>query len=124
MPALAFLVSTFRYIRFGSLAAIAIPRRANPSSAVGNPFVIGFHVEPPSIDLYNPLPGIRNDSPLRTSHGATRAAHNAANKISELPGSITISAAPVFSSLYKTFSNVFPPSSDRKTPRSAFGPYG
>ena len=36
---------------------------------------------------------------LLVEEGATRAAHKAANRICELLGSITISAAPVFSSL-------------------------
>ncbi len=76
-----------------------MPMRAKPSSPVGKPFVSGCHVVPPSVDLYSPLPGITNDSPLRISHGATRAAHSAAYKTCGLPGSITTSAAPVFSSL-------------------------
>ena len=39
-------------------------------------------------------------------------------------GSITTSAAPVFSSTYNDFVNVRPPSVDLNSPRSAFGPYG
>src|SRR6516164_646928 len=109
-------------MRLGLLRAIAMPIRAQPSSAPGNPLAIGRHVVPPSVDLYKPLPGIVNDSPLRTSHGATRAAQSAAKRVSELLGSITRSAAPVFSSLYKTFSKVLPPSSERNTPRSELGP--
>src|SRR5580765_1107984 len=98
--------------------------REIPSAAPGNPLLDGRHVVPPSVDLYRPLPAISIDAPLRTSHGATRAAHNAAYNTCGFAGSITSSAAPVFSSLYKTFSKLFPPSVDRNTPRSAFGPYG
>ena len=99
MPALSFFVSTLRYMRFGLLGAMAMPMRERPSSAVGKPCVIGRQVLPPSVDLYKPLPGMMKDSPLRTSQGATRAAQSAANRTCGSLGSITTSAAPVFSSL-------------------------
>src|SRR3954453_23958245 len=68
----------------------------------GTPFVNGFHVVPPSVDLKIPPPG-----PLHAefSHGPCRASHNAAYTICGFVGSICPSDAPVFSSFPRTFSN-------------------
>src|SRR5437879_8415233 len=100
----AFLrASTEAYTRLGRLGATAMPMRPRPSALPGSPFVNSCHVSPPSVDLYSPLPLEMNDSPLRISHGATRAAHRFAYTIRAFDGSKTMSAAPVFSSLYRTF---------------------
>src|SRR5258708_27884805 len=96
--------------------------RPRPSSAVGKPFVSCFQVLPPSVELKRPLPAAMNDSPLRISHGATRAAHSAAQMVCEFAGSNTRSAPPGLSSLYKTFLNESPPSVQRDTPHTALAP--
>src|SRR5690348_2115115 len=70
--------STDAYIRVGSLGATAMPIRPRPSSAAGNPLVSGRQFVPPSVDLKIPLPAVIKEAPLRTSHGATRAAHKTA----------------------------------------------
>src|SRR3954462_1068810 len=106
-------------MRDGLLAETPMPTRPNPCAPVGRPAPTWFHVVPPSTDLYNPLAGPVNDP---FSHGACRASHITAYTICAFDGSNATSAAPVFSSLYKTFSYVLPPSTERKTPRSAFGP--
>src|SRR5206468_8927063 len=49
---------------------------------------------------------------------------SAAYTVLGLLGSIRTSLALVYSSLYSTLANVRPPSVERYTPRSAFGPYG
>src|SRR5579862_1782620 len=79
-----------------------------------------FQVDPPSVDRYSPLPG----PPLSMLHDVRRACHSAPKIMLGLCGSNDTSMPPVFSSLYRTFSHVFPPSSVRKIPRSGFGPYG
>src|SRR6266850_2261045 len=56
-------------------------------------------------------------------HGGLRVCHRAARIVFELPGSNARSIAPVFSSWNRIFCQLFPPSLERKTPRSAFGPY-
>src|SRR5437667_11839268 len=107
------------YTRRLSDRAIAIPTL--PHSPAGNPLpLICFQVRPPSADLYNPLPG----PPIGgyVLHGGRRICHSAAKTICGLAGSIVTSTAPVFSSLYKTFCQVAPPSAERKTPRSVLGP--
>src|SRR6185503_13233264 len=70
--------SIVRYSRRGSLGATARPMRPRPSANVGRPFMIGFHVVPPSVDLNSPLPG-----PCQTpfSHGACRDSHAARYKV-------------------------------------------
>src|ERR1044072_1308332 len=76
----------------------------------GKPFVSGFQVVPPSIDLKIPPP-----LPLNTpfSQGASRDSHKAAYTVCGLLGSICTSLAPTFSSRDNTFSNVLPPLTDR-----------
>src|SRR4030088_2640244 len=107
--------STAAYIRLGSDAAIQKPILPKPSCVVGKPFVNFFQVVPPSIDLNKPLSGPFH-APF--SQGPWRPAHKSAYMIFEFLGSIVTWIAPVFSSLYKTFSHDFPPLSVRKTPRS------
>src|SRR5712692_5682521 len=92
------------------------------SSALSRPRLSCRQVLPPSVDLNNPPPGASIDWPLRISHGATRAAQSAAYTVCGLLGSNARSTAPVFSSRYKILSQVSPPSTLRKTPRSELGP--
>src|SRR5438876_11709667 len=94
-----------------------------PHSPAGNPLPLGpaqqesgricFQVRPPSVDLYKPPP----TPPMGgyVLHGGRRVRHSAAKTICGLAGSIATSMAPVFSSLYKTFCQVAPPSAERKT---------
>src|SRR5690242_19200854 len=90
-----------------------------PRIPLGNPFPVScFHVSPPSVDRYNPLPA----PPLEKFHGCRRACHRAAYTIRASCGSKLTSIAPVFSSLYSTFVQDLPPSVLRNTPRSVFGP--
>src|ERR1035437_7611501 len=95
------------------------PILTKPCSVVGNPDVIFFQVMPPSVLLYNPL-----SFPFQVlfSHGPSLPAHIAVKTICGLFGSIVTCTAPVFSSLYKTFSHVMPPSIVLNTPLWAFGP--
>src|SRR6185312_5847008 len=75
----------------------------------GNFLDIFFHVFPPSVDLKIP-PLVPDHSPF--SQGPSRDCHKVAKIISVLLGSMATSSPPVFSSMYKTLVNVFPPSSD------------
>src|SRR6185503_9956675 len=115
----AVVASTVAYILFGSLGAMQKPIRPNPSLVVGSPCVNFFQVLPPSVDLNNPLSGPFHEP---FSQGPWRPAHISAYIILGLTGSIVTWTAPVFSSLYKTCSQFFPPSVDRYTPRSLLGP--
>src|SRR5581483_1111713 len=67
-----------------------------------------------------PLPG----PPFDMLHGVRCACHRAAKSMLGFCGSKVTSMPPVFSSLYRTFSQVLPPSEVRKIPRSGFGPKG
>src|SRR6185312_15212257 len=49
------LASMIAYTRSGLLGATATP--ILPTPAVGKPWPSCFHVAPPSVDLYRPLPG-------------------------------------------------------------------
>src|ERR1700694_596144 len=90
-----------------------------PSTVSGQPLPSIFFQElPPSADRYRPLPG----PPLVRLHGVRLASHRAANRMFGFRGSMARSIAPVRSSLNRTFSQLFPPSRERNTPRSAFGP--
>src|SRR3954466_7624307 len=97
-------------MRRGLLAATLMPTRPRPCAPVGRPLPICRHVVPPSVDLNTPLAGPLNDP---FSHGPWRASHKTAYTICALVGSNATSAAPVFSSLYNTFSNDLPPSVER-----------
>src|SRR5207244_9885890 len=98
--------------------ATATPER--PQFSVGSPFpLIWVQVTPPSFDLYSPLPGSNGWS--RTS-GFQITCQKVAKTTFGLPGSKQRSTAPVVLSRNKTFVQFFPPSADRKTPRSSFGP--
>src|SRR6266478_2064787 len=55
--------------------------------------------------------------------GGRRVCQSEAYIVCRLPGSNARSIAPVFSSLNKMHRQFFPPSLERKTPRSVFGPY-
>src|SRR5947208_8636085 len=92
-----------------------------PPSPSGSPFVSERHVVPPSVDLKMP-PLVPAHAPF--SHGPCRCSHRQAYTMSGFLGSNSRSEPPVLSSFDSTFSNVRPPSVDRKMPRSAFGPYG
>src|SRR6266852_81523 len=90
-----------------------------PSTVSGQPLPSTFFQElPPSADRYRPLPV----PPLVRLHGVRFASQSAANRMLGFLGSMARSIAPVLSSLKRTFSQLFPPSRERKTPRSAFGP--
>jgi photosystem II stability/assembly factor-like uncharacterized protein len=111
-----FRLSTTAYTRCGLEAATAMPVLPIPS--FGSPVVSCIHVLPPSVDLYIPPPG-----PLvgaYTNQGGRRVFHSPAYTTCELVGSMTTSMAPTFSFLYRTFSQLLPPSFDRKMPRSGF----
>src|ERR1043166_3252242 len=103
------------------LGDVPMPMRPSPWSPVGSPRPISRHVVPPSTDLNRPLFGPEK-APF--SHGPWRASHSTAYTVCGFEGSKATSAAPVFSSLYKTLSKVLPPSRDLNTPRSVLGPYG
>src|SRR6185312_12052216 len=99
------------------LGATAIP--ILPHTPLGRPLPVSWvQVVPPSVDLYRPLPG----PPLSERQGRRRNWYIAAYTIWLLLGSNSTSTAPVLSSLYRTFFQVWPPSSERKRPRSALGP--
>src|SRR6266404_3020079 len=109
-----FSASTTAHTRFGFAPETVTPIR--PKTASGRPCaLISFQVVPPSAERYRPLPG----PPLSMLQGVRRACQRAANKILELLGSKVMSIAPVLTSLYRTFSQVFPPSRVRKTPRTS-----
>src|SRR5690348_11052699 len=95
------------YSRRGLLGAIARFAWMTPLSS---PFVSGCHVVPPSVDLKIPPPLSLHDP---FSHGPCRASQRAAYTVFGFDGSMTTSEPPVFSSLPRTFSNVWPPSVDR-----------
>src|SRR5205814_1632867 len=107
-------------MRLEYVGAMPSPIRPKPSAHVGSPLVSCRQVSPPSVDLYNPLPG-PSYAPL-VVHGGRRDAHMSAYRVCGLDGSNARSIAPVFSSLYRIFFQVRPPSTVRNTPRSAFGP--
>src|SRR5438093_13427586 len=85
----------------------------------GRPCRIWFQVLPPSVDLKMP-PLV----PFQVlfSQGPSRDSQRVAYATFESLGSIWTSPPPVFSSRLRTFSNVLPPSSERKIPRSSLGP--
>src|SRR5581483_490562 len=58
------------------------------------------------------------------SQGVRNTCHVEAYIVRGLAGSATMSAAPVLSSTKRIFAHVCPPSFERNTPRSWFGPYG
>src|SRR5437899_2883012 len=95
-----------------------MPIRPRPS--VGKPLVSCFHVVPPSVDLYSPLPGPFEGG--YTFQGGRRVCHSDAYSVFDSVGSNARSIAPVSLSLCRTLVQVFPPSLERNTPRSAFGP--
>src|SRR5690348_11266446 len=101
--------STVAYILFELEGAMQKPILPNPCSVVGKPLVIFFQVVPPSIDLNNPL-SFPFHAPF--SQGPCLPAHISANMIFGSFGSMVTCTAPVFSSVYKTFSQFFPPSID------------
>src|ERR1035437_268526 len=86
-------VATVAYKRRGSLGAAAMSACVTPS---GSPFVSGFHVLPPSVDLKMP-PLVPFHAPF--SHGPCRVSHRHAYRMSGSFGSNSRSEAPVFSSL-------------------------
>src|SRR5437763_9812981 len=79
--------------------------------------VISVQWSPPSVVLNIPLPF----PPDESSQGVRPACHRPAYKTLGLFGSIARSTTPVESSLKRIFSHVFPPSCERKTPRSGLG---
>src|SRR5690242_15008869 len=110
--------SSTAYTRFGLLGHTAMP--AFPIPLFGSPFVSSFHVSPPSVLLKSPPPGPFVGA--YTNQGGRRVFQSAAYTTFGFVGSITTSDAPTFSFLNSTFFHVFPPSFERKMPRSGFGP--
>src|SRR6516225_7958190 len=90
-----------------------------PSVPLGRPGLreISNQWSPPSVDLNSPLPGPPDD----ISQELRNASHSPAYSTCGLLGSRMSSIAPVLSSRKRIRSQVFPPSFDRNTPRSAFG---
>src|SRR5947209_16881779 len=82
--------------------------------------LISAHVSPPSVDLKRPLAG----PPLDSDHGVRNTSQMAAKRTFGFWGSIARSTAPAELVRKSTLFQVCPPSLDRKTPRSSFGPYG
>src|SRR4051812_47449575 len=99
--------STVAYNRLGSEGAMQNPILPRPCCGVGNPLVSFVHVVPPFVDLNKPLSGPFH-APF--SHGPCLPAHMSAYMMLGFCGSIVTWTAPVFSSLYNTFSQVRPPS--------------
>ena len=98
--------------------ATATPAR--PHSPSGSPCpMICVHVTPSSTDLYSPLPGPYE---VPFCPGFRMPCHSVAYTTRGFPGSKQRSIAAVTLSLYRTFFQLRPPSVDRKTPRSSFGP--
>src|SRR5258708_22025172 len=119
-PSFSF-ASTIKYTRWPRVpGATATPERHQ--SATGSPGpVIGTHVKPSPDDLYSPLPG---PYAVPFCPGFRMPCHIVAYTTRGFPGSKQRSTAPVTLSLNKTFFHVRPPSVDRNTPRSSFGPTG
>src|SRR5712692_11331821 len=111
--------STIKYTRWPRVpGATATPDR--PQSVAGSPCpAIGVHVSPSSDDLYRTLPG-QYACPF--CPGFRMPCHSVAYTTRGFPGSKQRSTAAVTLSLYRTFFQLRPPSVDRKTPRSSFGP--
>src|SRR5713226_4398099 len=98
--------------------ATATPSR--PQSPSGSPCpVICVQVIPSSDDLYSPLPG---PYAVPFCPGFRMPCHSVAYTTRGFPGSKQRSTDPVSLFLNKTFFHVRPPSADRNTPRSSFGP--
>src|SRR5262245_26500554 len=91
-----------------------------PLMPVGRPglLVSSTQVSPPSVDLYRLLSG----PPLERLQGVRCTSHRAAYRRRGLFGSMDRSMAPAFVLRNSTCSQVLPPSFERKTPRSWFGP--
>src|SRR5215510_197924 len=91
-----------------------------PLMPVGRPglLVSSTQVAPPSVDLYRLLSG----PPLERLQGVRCTSQSAAYRIRGLLGSRDRSMAPAFALRNSTCSQVLPPSCERKTPRSWFGP--
>src|SRR5258708_3163913 len=99
--------------------AVAMPTR--PHSPPGSPLPrTSVQVSPPSVDLYSPLPG----PPLGGYwlHGVRRARHIAAYNKRGFSAANARSIAPTSAPLSRILRHVAPPSADRYTPRSSFGP--
>src|SRR5215213_1651492 len=110
-----FLVaSTIAYTRDGMLSAKANPTR--PKFPAGKPssFPNFFQFFPPSTVRYMPLP----PPPLVKLQGVLLCCHMLAISLFGLEGSITNSAQPLVSFVYKTRFHVSPPSTVLYTPRS------
>src|SRR6185437_15088369 len=110
-------------MRLGSLGAMPMPMRPRPCATVGRPWPTCFQVAPSSVDLNKPLPGTPL-SALWPVHGACRVAHSTAYTVCGSAGSSATCTAPTSGFLYSTCWKDLPPSAERYTPRSVFGPYG
>src|SRR5690242_21754700 len=108
------------YTRFGSAPDTDTP--IFPMSPFGIPGLRVRSVQwsPPSVLLKIPPPG----PPASMLHDVRDAFQNVAYSTFGFDGSITRSSAPTESPLKRIFCQLFPPSFERKTPRSAFFPNG
>src|SRR5579862_3225786 len=109
-------VATVAYNRCESLGAIA----TYACDTSGRPPVSFRQFLPPSVDLK--IPPFVPAYSLPNSQGACRDSHSEAYSTYGCAKSIVISEAPVFSSTYKDLFQVWPPSVETNTPRSALGP--
>src|SRR5258706_2214974 len=93
-----------------------------PNTPFGSPElrVISVQVSPPSVDLKNPLAG----PPLESVQGVRYTSQIEANRMRGSFGSIARSIAPAREFRNRARFQVAPPSLDRNTPRSSFGPKG
>src|SRR3989339_105104 len=94
-------INAYTLSEFAGLTAIAIL----PIS-LGKPLLNFSQLAPPSVDLYNPLPG----PPLITFQGSLPWSHMAAYNMLGFFASMDNSAHPVLSLMYKIFFHVVPPS--------------
>src|SRR6185295_7326708 len=90
-----------------------------PTVPSGSPPASFFQVSPPSAERQIPPSG----PPDSSVQGLRYTCQNAAKRIRGLLGSMERSEAPVLSLTKRILSQVFPPSFDRKMPRSELLPH-
>src|SRR5882672_5490860 len=95
-----------------------MPIFPNGPSGIPGFFVSSVHVSPPFSDFHN----LQSGPPPHIFHVLRYTCQVDAYNIFGLVRSMIKSAAPAFGLIYKTFFQVFPPSTDLKTPRSSLSP--
>ncbi len=118
MPPVESGASMLAYTTLPSAGDTDTPIR--PSGPSGNPgfWLRSVQWSPPSVVFHRPL----RPPPALKPHGVLWNFHMAAKITRGLLGSMDRSMAPVLSFRNSTFCHVAPPSSERNTPRSGFGP--